>query len=86
MSNHLAAMHPASGGSEGGGSGKSNAPIPQLEENISEVQWTAWRNRFNRWAKACKILDKALENRVFESIPNSLTDQIRVVLVGNKDK
>ena len=37
MANHLAAVHPASGGSEGGGGGKSNAPIPQLEENISEI-------------------------------------------------
>ena len=45
MANHLAAIHPASGGSEGGGGGggKSNAPIPQLEENISEVSWTSWK-------------------------------------------
>ena len=86
MSDHLAAVHPARGESEGGGGGKSNAPIPQLEENSSEVQWTAWRNRFDRWAKACKLSDKALENRVFESIPNSLADQICVGLVGNQDK
>ena len=55
MSNHLAAVHPASGGSERGGGGKSNAPIPPLEENISEIQWSAWRNRFDRWALACRV-------------------------------
>jgi len=86
MSNHLAAVHPSSGGSEGGGGAKSNAAIPQLEENISEIQWTAWRNRFDRWALACKLSDKAVENRVFESIPNALADQICVGLVGNEDK
>ena len=50
MANHLAAIHPASGGSEGGrgGGGKSNAPIPQLKENILEISWAAWRNRFDR--------------------------------------
>ena len=32
MSNHLAAVHPTSGGSEGGGGAKSNAAIPMLEE------------------------------------------------------
>ena len=50
MSNHLAAVHPSSGGSEGGGGAKSNAAIPQLEENISEIELTAWRNRFDRSA------------------------------------
>ena len=48
MSNHLAAVHPSSGGSEGGGGAKSNAAIPQLEEGISEIQWSAWRARFDR--------------------------------------
>ena len=64
MANHLAAIHPASGGSEGGGGGgsKSNAPIPQLDENISEVSWTSWKNRFDRWQLSCKISDKAVEN------------------------
>ena len=86
MANHLAAVHPASGGSEGGGGGKSNAPIPQLEENITEIQWSAWRNRFDRWALACKLSDKAVENRVFEAIPNALADQICVGLAGNENK
>ena len=85
MSNHLAAVHPSSGGSEGGGA-KSNAAIPQLEEGISEIQWSAWRARFDRWTLACKLSDKAVENRVFESIPNALADQICVGLVGNEDK
>ena len=55
MANHLAAMHPVSGGSEGGGGGggKSNAPIPQLDENISEVSRTSWKNRFDRWQLSC---------------------------------
>ena len=82
MANHLAAIHPASGGSEGGGGGggKSNAPIPQLEENILEVSWTSWKNRFERWQLSCKISDKAVENRIFEAIPNALADQICVSL------
>ena len=62
MSNHLAAVHPSSGGSEGGGGEKSNAAIPQLEEGISEIQWSAWRARFDRWTLACKLSDKAVEN------------------------
>ena len=88
MANHLAAIHPASGGSEGGGGGggKSNAPIPQLEENISEVSWTSWKNRFDRWQFSCKISDKSVENRIFEAIPNALADQICVGLNGNKNK
>ena len=72
MANHLAAINPASGGSEGGGGGKSNASIPQLEENISEISWSAWRNRFDRWQLSCKISDKAVENRVFEAIQFSV--------------
>ena len=59
ISNHLAAMHPASGGSEGGGGGsKSNAAIPTLEEGITEMAWAAWRARFDRLAVACKLSDK----------------------------
>ena len=88
MANHLAAIHPASGGSEGGGGGgsKSNAPIPQLDENISEVSWTSWKNRFDRWQLSCKISDKAVENRIFEAIPNALADQICVGLSGTESK
>ena len=48
MPNHLAAVHPRDGGSEGGGGGKSTAAIPQLEEQISEVARASWLNRFNR--------------------------------------
>ena len=51
MSNHLVAVHPFSTGSEGGGA-KSYAAIPQLKEGISEIQWSAWRARFDRWALA----------------------------------
>ena len=88
MANHLAAIHPASGGSEGrgGGGGKSNAPIAQLEENISEVSWTSWKNRFDRWKLSCEISDKAVENRIFEAIPNALADPICVSLVGTESK
>ena len=49
MANHIASMHPASGGSEGGGAGggsKSNALIPSLDEDVTEVQWSAWVSRF----------------------------------------
>ena len=87
MANHLAAIHPASGGSEGGGGGgKSNAPIPQMEENISEISWTSWLNRFDRWQLSCKISDRAVVNRVFKAIPNALADQICVDLTGDETK
>ena len=65
MSNHLAAVHPTSGGSEGGGGVKSNAAIPMLEEGLSETAWSAWQTRFDRWASACKLSDNNIENCVF---------------------
>ena len=65
MSNHLAAMHPTSEGSEGGGSGsKSTVAILILEEGISEMAWAAWWARFDRWAVACKLTVKNIDNRV----------------------
>ena len=75
MANHIASMHPASGVSESGGAGggaKSNAPIPTLDEDVTEVQWSAWTSRFERWQLACKISDKAVKNRILEAIPNQL--------------
>ena len=89
MSNHLAAIHPALalGGSEGGGGGsKSTAAIPMLEEGITETAWAAWRARFNRWAVACKLSDKNIENRLFECILNALADQKVVDLKGDENK
>ena len=87
MQTHALIGHPAgAGSSEGGGGAKSNAPIPQLEEQITEIQWTAWKNRFERWQASCKISDKAVENRIFESIPYGLADQICVSLSGNENK
>ena len=89
MANHIASMHPASGGSEGGGAGggaKSNAPIPTLDEDVTEVQWSAWKSRFERWQLSCKISDKAVENRILEAIPNQLADQICVGLLGTESK
>ena len=89
MSNHIASMHPASGGAEGGGAGggaKSNAPIPTLDEDVTEVQWSAWKSRFERWQLSCKISDKAVENRIMECIPNQLADQICVGLLGTETK
>ena len=46
MSDHLDAVHPTSGGSEGGRGGKSNDAIPVLEERLPEIAWSAWRARF----------------------------------------
>ena len=83
MSNHIASMHPASGGSEGGGGAggaKSNAAIPALDEDVTEIQWAGWLARFKR------ISDKAVENRILEAIPSQLADQICVGLVGNESK
>ena len=88
MSNHIASMHPVAGGSEGGGAGgaKSNAPIPTLDADVTEVQWSAWKSRFERWQLSCKISDKAVENRILEAIPHQLADQICVGLLGSESK
>ena len=67
MTNHLWAVHPASGSCDrGGGAGgsKRNAAIPALEEKCSQIQWAAWVARFKRWQLACKISDKQVENRI----------------------
>ena len=60
--------------------------LTRLKKGISEIDWSAWRARFYRWALACKLLDKAIENCNFESIPNALADHICVGLVSNEDK
>jgi hypothetical protein len=88
MTNHLLAVHPVSGGDGGGGAGgsKSNAAIPSLDEECSQIQYAAWVARFERWQLACRISDKQVENRILEAIPNSVADQIVVSLVGNEDK
>ena len=89
MSNHLLAMHPVSGNSDGGGGAggsKSNAAIPALEEECNQIQWAAWQARFERWQLACKISDKQVENRILEAVPNQIADQIVVGLVGNETK
>ena len=89
MANHIASMHPSSGGSEGGGAGggaKSNGPIPTLDEEVTEIHWSAWKSRFERWQLSCKISDKAVENRNLEAIPNQLADQICVGLLGTETK
>ena len=65
---------------------KSTAVIPSLDEECSAIQYAAWVARLERWQAACRITDKAMENRILESIPNSVADQIVVSLVGNEDK
>ena len=61
-------------------------PIPILDEDVTEVQWSAWLARFERWQLSCKISDKAVENRILETILNQLADQISVGLRGAKTK
>ena len=41
---------------------------------------------FERWQLACKISDKQVENRILEEVPNQISDQFVVGLVGNKTK
>ena len=53
---------------------------------MTEVQWSAWTSRFERWQLACKISGKAVENRILEAIPNQLADQICVWLLGSETK
>ena len=89
MSNHLLAIHPVSGNSDGGGGAggsKSKAAIPALEEEFNKIQWAAWQARFERWQLVCKISDKQVENRILEAIPNQIADQIVVGLEGNETK
>ena len=65
MSNHLLAIFPVSGNSDGGGGAggsKSNAAIPALEEECNQIQWAAWQACFERWQLACKISNKQVEN------------------------
>ena len=49
-----------------------------LEEGLSEIAWSAWLARSDRWALACKLSDKNIEN--------APVDQIVVDLEGNEDK
>ena len=53
---------------------------------MTEVQWSAWKSRLERWQLSCKISDKAVENRILEAIPNQLADQICVGLLGSETK
>ena len=48
MTNHLMAMHPAGQSvlGDGGGAGKSTAPIPVFSEESNEVSYAAWRIAF----------------------------------------
>ena len=73
-------------GDGGGGASKSTAAIPSLDEECSAIQYAAWVARFEQWQLACRISDKAVENRILEAIPNSVADQIVVSLEGNEDK
>ena len=53
---------------------------------MTEVQWSAWKSRFERWQLSFKYSDKAVENRILEAIPNQLADQICVGLLGSESK
>ena len=88
MSNHILSLHPVSGGSDGsgGGSSKSNAAIPMLQEDCDEIAWQAWLARFERWQAACKITDKQVENRILEAVPNQIADTVVIGLNGHETK
>ena len=87
VSNHIAAIHPPTiSGAGGRGVAKSTATIPLLEESITETQWDAWKYRFDRYCVTCKLKDEDVVNRVFETIPSSLADQIAVNLSGRETK
>ena len=84
MSNHIPVTHTASTG-EGGGA-KSTAVIPMLDEAITEVQYSAWKSRFDRYCVTCKLKDTDIVNQIFETIPSSLADQILIDLDGSETK
>ena len=80
VSNHIAGIHPPVRNEGGGGATKSTATIPMLEEAITETQWSAWKFRFDRYCVTCKLSDRDIQNRVFETIPSSLASQLTVKL------
>ena len=82
FSNHIAVIHKPSKTEEGGGAAKSLATIPMLEEAIIETQGAAWKHQFDRYCVSCKLSDKDIQNGIFETIPSSLVDQIKVNLSG----
>ena len=84
MSNHIKGAHNASR-SEGRGA-KSTAVIPMLDEAITEVQYSAWRSRFDRYCVTCKLTDRDIVNWILETIPTSLADQIVIDLDGTESK
>ena len=57
-----------------------------LEEAITETQWAAWKQRFDRYSVSCKLSDKDIQNRIFETIPASVAHQIEVDLSGWESK
>jgi hypothetical protein len=70
----------------GSAAGGLNGIKDQLDEDITEVQWSGCKSCFERWQLSYNISNKAVENRIFEAIPNTLADKICVGLIGTESK
>ena len=57
LNNHILGAHPVVSTKNGGGTVKSTATLPILEESITETQYQAWLHRFNRYCVSCKLLN-----------------------------
>ena len=62
LNNHILASHPANQKPTRGGSAKSTATLPMLEESISETAYQAWMYRFDRYCTSCKLSDDKIKN------------------------
>ena len=70
----------------GGGSAKSTASLPTLDNSITETAYQAWLFRFDRYCISHKLTDDEIKNRIFEAVPTVLADQICVDIEGNESK
>ena len=84
LNNHILGAHPVVNKPNGGGSAKSTATLPMLEESISETAYQAWLFRFDRYCISCKLTDDNMKNRIFEAVPTFLAEQICVNIEGNE--
>ena len=62
LNNHILATLAANQMLTGGGSAKSTATLPMLEESILETAYQAWMYKFDRYCTSCKLSDDKIKN------------------------
>ena len=86
LKNHILGAHPVVNKPNGGGSAKSTASLPTLDNSITETAYKAWLFRFDRYCISHKLTDDKIKKRKFEAVPTVLADQICVDIEGNESK